>query len=284
MRYVPAPTKTRHRGRIKPHSVLPTLLFLPGTLCDRRVWHETHRQLDCAWPCVFVDYRYQTSIVAMAEKALADVEGAVIPIGVSMGAIVALEIWRQAARRVVALALFDTDPSADTPERRNRRDAQLLAMTSGNFREVVRSQLLPGYFSATQPPDQHAENTVMAMAVEHGAQAFAAQSRALTSRPNGWPLLRQITVPTLVACGADDRICRPEIHEAMASTIPEAFVTYRTIANAGHLSPLAQPKAVASLLQAWLAGMVIRQPCAPEINVRPTGFNLPAIASAPDSH
>ena len=238
----------------------PTLLFLPGTLCDARAWEKPCHALRGDWPRVFVDYRFEESISAMAAKALASVDGAVIPIGLSMGGIVALEIWRQAAGRVTALAVFDTDPGADTFERRSKRDAQIRSATEGDFCAMVESQLIPGYFSTTQPSGAWLYDTVIAMALDQGAAALAAQSSALTARRDAWSLLKGINVPTLVACGADDRICPPETHERMAALL--RFPTFAVIPNAGHLAPMEQPDATTRALQHWLDDVSIgaRQP------------------------
>ena len=235
--------------------MLPTLLFLPGTLCDERIWWKSYQALCNDWPCVVVDYRCQNNIATMAAKALATVTGAIIPIGHSMGGIVALEMWRQAADRIAAIALFDTDPRADTPERRTRRDAQVALALGGDFREVVETQLLPTYFSPSRSGDIALTETLIAMAIDQGAPAFAAQAEALASRPDSWPQLADITIPTLIACGADDRICPPDIHRPMASCLPAS--TFEIIAEAGHFAPLEQPDITTRLLRNWLDGSAI---------------------------
>ncbi len=246
------------------------MLFLPGTLCDARVWDGPCKTLRHDWPCVNADYRFETSIAAMAAEALAEVDGSIIPIGLSMGGIVALDIWRQAQDRVIALALFDTDPGADKQERRAKRDGQVKMAVRGNFLEMIESQLLPAYFSAAHStdallhaPDASLRDTVVTMALDHGAEAFAAQATALATRPNAWPLLESINVPALIACGADDRICLPETHIRMAARLPLGTTTFRSIAAAGHLSPLEQPEATTRVLQTWLDSLPLRNGCWP---------------------
>lgn len=231
----------------------PTLLFLPGTLCDVRVWETPRRALCVDWPCAVADYRFEESIAAMATSALALVAGPIVPIGLSMGGIVALEIWRQAARRVAALALFDMDPGGDTPQRRARRDAQVLAATRGGLRSMVESELAPAYFPPGSRADSALHETVVAMALDQGPRAFAAQATALATRPDAWPLLGSIDVPTLIAFGANDRICTRETHERMAALLPLA--TLRSIPAAGHLAPLEQPEGAARALRNWLNGL-----------------------------
>ena len=231
----------------------PTLLFLPGTLCDARVWSGTIHALGNDWPCAAIDYRFDTSIAKMAATALAAVDGAIIPVGLSMGGIVALEIWRQAVDRVAAMALFDTDPGADSDERGRRRDVQVRMARSGDFRKMLETQLLPAYFSPANESNATLHETVIAMALDQGFDAFEAQAQALATRPNAWPQLEGISAPTLVACGDDDRICLPETHQRMAELLP--VPTLRTIAGAGHLAPLEQPARCTHVLRDWLNGL-----------------------------
>ena len=248
--------------RLESRSLLPTLVFLPGTLCNRRVWDESVQAIGRDWPSVFVDVRFETSISAMAVVALEAVDGSIIPIGHSMGGIVALDIWRQASERVAAIALFDTDAGADTPERRSKRYAQVSAATQGSLREMVESQLLPAYFSLTRDTQDSVQTsqaalrqTVIEMAIEQGVNAFAAQATALAGRSDAWHLLDGINVPALIACGAEDRICLPETHVRMAARLPLAMATFRSIAAAGHFAPLEQPEATSRVLQSWLDGL-----------------------------
>jgi pimeloyl-ACP methyl ester carboxylesterase len=223
----------------------PTLLFLPGTLCDSRVWQGVAAQLT-DWPQVFVDYRSESRTTAMADKALASVAGSVIPIGLSMGGMVALEIWQRAPQRVAAIGLFDTNPDADTSERRQRREAQLAHATEFGMASLAATQLIPSY----RLTDQCHEEIVISMAADQTIEDFAAQSDALTHRTNMWPRLSQVGVPTLIACGENDQLCPPEVHVQMASAVKHA--DYFVIANTGHLAPLDAPNIVADMLLKWL--------------------------------
>jgi pimeloyl-ACP methyl ester carboxylesterase len=209
------------------------------------------------WPCAMVDYGTADSIIEMAANALAEYTGPLIPVGLSMGGMVALEIWRQAPDRVTAMALFDTDCGADTNERRQNRDRQILMAVHGDFREMVETQLLPSYFSADNINKANAHQalreTVIAMALDLGVAVFAAQITALATRKDSWPLLETIGVPALIACGAEDRICTPDSHRKMASNIQMATRAY--IDDAGHLPPLEQPIHTTLVLQSWLEAL-----------------------------
>jgi pimeloyl-ACP methyl ester carboxylesterase len=204
-----------------------------------------------------VSYGMADSISEMAAKALAEYTGSLIPVGLSMGGMVALEIWRQAPERVTAMALFDTDCGADTNARRRNRDAQILMAVHGDFRKMVETQLLPSYFSADSANDakthQALHETVIAMALDLGVAAFAAQITALATRKDSWPLLDAISVPTLISCGTEDRICPSDSHRKMASAMPLATLAY--IDGAGHLPPLEQPAETTRVLRSWLENL-----------------------------
>ena len=64
-------------------------------------------------------------------------------------------------------------------------------------------------------------------------------------------VLGGIACPTLVMCGAEDRLCPPDWHRDMAVAIPGAAL--EVIAGAGHLPPLEQPERFSRVLAAWLA-------------------------------
>lgn len=61
----------------------------------------------------------------------------------------------------------------------------------------------------------------------------------------------EITQPTLVMCGSDDRLTPPRYSQFLADRIPDAQL--KVIPNAGHMVMQEQPQAVAEELTAFLA-------------------------------
>jgi pimeloyl-ACP methyl ester carboxylesterase len=90
----------------------------------------------------------------------------------------------------------------------------------------------------------------MDMAMTLGADVFSRQSRALRDRPDQQDTLRDVAVPTIILCGAEDRLCPLERHELMHALIPGSRLT--VIENAAHLPTLEQPDAVNAALAKWL--------------------------------
>jgi pimeloyl-ACP methyl ester carboxylesterase len=239
----------------------PTLVFLPGTLCDARVWRPVADALCTDFPCAAPEYGDQDSIAAMAGAMLARCAGPLVPVGLSMGGIVALEMWRQAPQRIVGLGLWSTNPGADTAQRKEARALQLAAAATDGMHALGAQRLAPAYFAARGAALAHLAQTVAAMAHDAGIARFAAQSAALSTRSDSWPTLPSITVPVLVAYGTRDTVCPPPDQRRMAALLPR--VSLHAVAGAGHLAPLEQAAGSAALLRAWLGQtgiLAARQP------------------------
>ena len=125
----------------------PTVVLLPGLLCDEAVWAAQCAALS-GWRCVVPSYSLRDSIEAMARGVLDEVPAERFSLaGHSMGARVALEVMRLAPRRIERLALLDTglDPLAPGPDgarERAQREA-LLAMARAQGMRAMGLQWAP---------------------------------------------------------------------------------------------------------------------------------------------
>ncbi|WP_181373344.1 alpha/beta fold hydrolase [Massilia glaciei] len=231
----------------------PTLVFLPGSLCDSRVWQAVYLSLRADYPCIDWNYPRDDSIAAMATRVLEAVSGPLLPVGLSMGGIVALEMWRQAPHRLDGLALFGTNPGPDTPERRQARAGQMELAGRDGIERLARERLAPAYLAPGAAGREPFTSTVAAMAVSAGVEVFADQSDALAGRADSWPILPGIDVPVLVAYGSADRVCPPDGHLRMAGLLQRGSGV--ALERAGHLAPLEQAAESAQALRNWLASL-----------------------------
>ncbi len=99
---------------------------------------------------------------------------------------------------------------------------------------------------------------VFDMARDLGPDVFEDQSRALQRRPDYQATLRKAKTPTLILCGAHDKLTPVKRHEFMAELMPHARLT--VLENAGHILTLEDPEAVNIALRDWLA--VVLEPAA----------------------
>lgn len=223
------------------------LLLLPGLLCDARLWRDCLPEGSA--PRI-ADLTLDDSIAAMARRALDLVAGETrfAVAGLSMGGYVAQEVWRQAAPRISHLALLDTSARADTPEQTQRR-LDLIALSGRGAFKGVTPRLLPLLLHPSRLDGPLAAE-VMAMAERVGVEGFLRQQRAIMTRSDSRGDLPGITVPTLVACGAEDALTPPPLHDEMAALIPGA--RRMSFEGCGHLPTMEAPEAVRAALEAWL--------------------------------
>lgn len=227
-----------------------SVVLLPGMMCDAELWTAQLERLGADYDVSVGDITGADSIAAIAEQVLETAPPSFALAGLSMGGIVALEMWRRAPERIERLALLDTNYRSDSPERQQLRDRQVNDVNAGAIEQVLRDELKPNYLARCHQSNLTLLDQVLAMGMALGAEVFTRQSLALRNRPDSANTLPTINCPTLVLCGAEDRLCTPELHRDMAVRIPGASL--QVIADCGHLSTMEQPDRVNEALLRWL--------------------------------
>jgi pimeloyl-ACP methyl ester carboxylesterase len=228
-------------------------LLVPGLICDFRIFQG---QL-VAFPGSAVgDCGDARSIPEMAQRVLASAPERFVLLGHSMGARVALEIYRQAPERVGGLALASTGIHAVRPGEREKRYA---------LRDIGRKQGMAALVDAWLPPmlgeagssDPALVERLRGMCIDAGLRRFEGQIEALLSRPEVEDLLPRIVVPTLVAVGSEDQWAPPGQHAAFAALIPCAH--FVVIEGAGHMLPAEKPAELNAAIAEWLGTSIAGQ-------------------------
>ncbi|MEM9436555.1 MAG: alpha/beta fold hydrolase [Pseudomonadota bacterium] len=225
------------------------IVFLPGMMCDARLFAPQLDALSRERPIMVAPTCVGDRIEEIASNVLTAAPAKFALAGLSMGGIVAMEVYRRAPDRVTRLALMDTNPVSETPERAAAREPQIVKVKAGQLREVMRDEMKPQYL-ARGPYRQEILNLCMDMAEALGPDVFIRQSRALQRRRDQQSTLRKIKCPALILCGEHDTLCTPERHQFMAEMIP--YSLFKVIGGAGHLPTLEQPKVTTDLMREWL--------------------------------
>ncbi len=231
-----------------------TAVLLPGNMCDARLWRGGEAAVLRAlagFDVSYVGLTQDDTIAAMAARTLAAVPGRLLPIGFSMGGIVALAMAETAPDRMAGLVLLDTNPSADLPERAAVRPRQQADVRAGQLERVVVEELKPNYLAAASRGDAGLLALLRDMAMGLGEEVFCRQSEALRTRTNLRHVLPGLVCPAFLSCGGEDALCPPAWHSAMRDAAHDA--TLHVISGAGHMLPLEQPHRLAVHLADWLA-------------------------------
>jgi pimeloyl-ACP methyl ester carboxylesterase len=227
----------------------PKIILLPGLLCDASMWAAQVEALEPYAEVFVADLSHHDSIEDMARSALELTEGHVIAIGHSMGARVALEMVRLAPARVVKLGLIDTGIH---PRREGEELARqvLVDLAFSEGMEALAERWLPPMVHTDRAEDRELMQPLKAMVMRATPEQHRRQIQALLDRRDARVQLSDITCPTLVMVGRQDRWSPLAQHEEIAQLIPNAELV--VIEDSGHMSLVEQPEQVSGALLQWL--------------------------------
>lgn len=234
-------------GRRTSRLMMP-LVLIPGMMCDARMWGGIPAALQPRSVVHFLPVHAET-MSGLATELLRQAPPVFALAGLSMGGILAMEVLAQAPDRVERLALLDTNPRAELPEVRQRREPQIARALNGGLVDVMRDEMKPNYL-AKGPGKKAVLDLCLDMALSLGADVFAHQSRALRDRADRQATLAAFKGPALVLMGAEDRLCPRDRHDLMHALMPQSRLVI--VEGAGHLPTLERPFETTTSLRRWL--------------------------------
>lgn len=242
----------------------PVLLMVHGFPLDHSMWEFQIKAFADRCRVIAVDLRgfgqsvSRDEMVSMEQYAddcaqLLDelkIDDKVCYIGLSMGGYVGWQFWKRHRARVGRLIMCDTRAKSDNEEvarGRQRMAYEVLSQGAGMVADSMLPRLVsPDTFQRYPDRVEALKQTIL----RTNPEAIAAAQRGMAVRLDVTSWLPQIDVPTLVVCGVDDEISRPEEMEAIAAAMPNA--RFACIPDAGHMAPLENPEAVNRSIDAFL--------------------------------
>jgi 3-oxoadipate enol-lactonase len=234
------------------------IVFLHGVGSDKSVWRPQLEHFAPERRAVAFDYPGYGDSDSAPEGTSRDDYAAVIlaamgalgvgqahVCGLSLGGVVAIAMYAAWPERIASLILADT--FAEHPDGRAIYERSLAG--SENMRMFAESRV---DVLLAQPADPAVRSEVVeTMArIDSAAYRIGAEAVWLADQRERAQAIR---VPTLVLCGAEDRVTPPALSTALTRLIPAA--QYDAIERAGHLSNLEQADAFNTLVRAFVRGV-----------------------------
>ena len=230
---------------------MKTIYLLCGLLCDEVVWEAQAAALARDHDVRIVSFlRGEDTLAAMAERVLEGAPASFALAGHSMGGRVALEVVRRAPGRVERLALLDTGYEGPAPGEAEKRAVLVEQARREGIDAIAAAWGLP-MLAPARRSDPLLTRAVFEMVGRMSPAIYAAQTRALLSRPDAGDVLRALACPTLILCGMQDGWSPPERHRRMAELLPRPPLL-RLVDDCGHMAMMEQPDAVLDAMRAWL--------------------------------
>lgn len=237
------------------------LVFINALGTDLRLWDEAAAILGQRFRIIRYDKRghglseagpdrYDMADYAQDLSALIDKTGVAraTVVGLSIGGLIAQELYRQRPQLFASLVLCDTAAKIGTDE---SWDARVAAVERGGV-EAIADAVLKGWFTGDFHARRSAELAgVRAMLTRTPRQGYLAACGAL-KRADLRPHLSAIAVPTLCLVGEEDGSTPVALVRETAAAIRGS--RFEIVRHAGHLANLEQAAAFASLVADHAAG------------------------------
>ncbi|WP_057511762.1 alpha/beta fold hydrolase [Staphylococcus sp. NAM3COL9] len=215
-----------------------TIIFLPGTLCNEKLWGKQIEFFKSEYNTIVGDLKNNNSIEKMAQEILSKAPSKFFLVGLSLGGIVSLEIARIAPQRVIKLILMDTTPYLPTIKQMDSWSVFREMCENKQFDDITKNHLL-SQMLANENYTEELKTVVVQMSEEIGMESYLNQLNALENRKDYSKFLNEISVETLILVGEEDEICPLYISEYLADHLVDSSLSL--IRKSGHLPPLEKP-------------------------------------------
>lgn len=224
-----------------------TAVFLPGKLCDQRIWADVMTSLSDIVNPIFVDLSKYGTLEMMLEEIAICSDKPIILLGFSMGGYVAQEYILRYPQKIAAIVLVSTF-AEEYDEQGMERQYRMLNFANkfyGLSESAVRKCI-----HSTSLEDVELLNLIKDMAVCIGKEGFIREQQATMHRQTRLEELKSIKCPALIISGDEDNIVPIKETQSIADYMPNA--EYHKIEKCGHMVPIEQSKLLSAAIGAWL--------------------------------
>ncbi|MES2764767.1 MAG: alpha/beta fold hydrolase [Bacteroidota bacterium] len=160
----------------------------------------------------------------------------VILCGLSMGGYIALRAVEREPKRFKGLILCDTKSEADTNEAKVKRSETMKSVREKGVEVFARAFVKSIFAEKTFKKNPDAVVKVRKIIEKNSPTAICGTLLALASRTDTTESLKNISIPTLILVGEEDKLTTPENARSMQKLIKKSEL--HVLKNAAHMSNL----------------------------------------------
>lgn len=233
----------------------PTLAFLPGTMCDQRVWAPVRERLEPHFSGHYIATETQATREAMLGliDSVARASGPLHLVAFSMGGYLALDYALARPDQVASLITVASSAFGLTPKEAAERVRALDLLEKHEYRGISQARINQ-FVHPTRQSDPEVVDVIRAMDRDLGKQVLVNQLRETSQRKSLGPLLPCLAMPALFIAADGDPFASPETAERMAKLAPKAATEIAQ--GAGHMIPLEQPVWLATRIAAFHESLI----------------------------
>jgi pimeloyl-ACP methyl ester carboxylesterase len=159
--------------------------------------------------------------------------------GLSMGGYILLNAVNRYPEKFKAIVLSDTQCIADTPEVKEKRSQTISHIMASGLKDFADGFIKNIFCQETLDTKKETVEKIKSIILSTSPVTVTGTLSALAQRWEMCSSLQEISVPTLILCGKEDKVTPLAQSEFLLQNITHA--TLHSIDNAGHMSNLEQP-------------------------------------------
>ncbi|WP_335977599.1 alpha/beta hydrolase [Acinetobacter calcoaceticus] len=223
-----------------------SVVLIPGYMLDESLWNEAVNEMPKEWEIFRATLKEGWTIKEIAQKIAENAPKHCVLIGFSLGGYIARSIAEQFPEKVNALILIASSLRSDSEEQKNQKLTAIRLNSKQTFRGLS-SISIEKTLHPSNAQNRTLVKRIQEMGKNLGYEEFVKQSMLDRSSYD----MSKITCPTLIISGADDQLRSNEEATELLDQLPHAKL--EIIKNTGHMIPIEQPKALASVISNWLS-------------------------------
>ena len=211
----------------------PSVVLIPGMMCNEDIFSHQINVLEKIFNVIVIEFNEHHDIELGVKNLASNLPNKFHLLGHSMGGIVAMELVKQHSKRVLSLALLNTNPYEEKQELKDRRNKTLTELVALDLISLMKSDYISRYF----PDDCRDKNKLIQQCVDMASKldkkVFYNQSVALRDRKDQTSILEKVDCKTLIICGERDQLCPVSYHSDMNKMIKSSDLI--VLEGVGHM-------------------------------------------------
>ena len=218
----------------------PSVVLIPGMMCNEGIFYRQINVLEKFFNVIVIEFNEHCDIELGVKNLASNLPNKFHLLGHSMGGIVAMELVKQHSKRVLSLALLNTNPYEEKQELKDKRNKTLKELAALDLISLMKSDYISRYF----PDDCRDKNKLIQQCVDMASKldkkVFYNQSVALRDRKDQTSILENVDCKTLIICGERDQLCPVSYHSDMNKMIKSSDLI--VLEGVGHMPMLECPQ------------------------------------------
>ena len=211
----------------------PFIVLIPGMMCNRDVFSFQINALEPFFNVVVKEFNEYRDIELGVKNLVSNLPSKFHLLGHSMGGIVAMELVKQHSKRVLSLALLNTNPYEEKQELKDKRNKTLKDLDALDLISLMKSDYISRYFPDNCRDKNKLIQKCVDMASKLDKKVFYNQSVALRDRKDQTSILENVDCKTLILCGERDQLCPVSYHSDMNKMIKSSDLI--VLEGVGHM-------------------------------------------------